>query len=247
LSQKTGPFGWNWPAGAHLQCQGGNPGGLSRLLRHHRAQAGGRQVETERRAPADVHRLDERHGVPERRPAPLYRREQGRPASCWACREDILGKTDFDLRTRESARRWRKTDSNAWQPKEGFIETEDNYNGRTMRATKFRHRSRKRPRRTRHRDPGRDGQRPPKKPSGSRSGAFRTSLTSCPTPPLSSMPGKVHGLEPGHGGDHGCCGQRIWSARTTMNIHFVSTGNESPRSSTLFLNPTKRRERTIRA
>ena len=52
--------------------------------------------------------------------------------------EDILGKTDFDFVPGESARRWRKTDLEALATERGVIETEDNYNGRTMRATKFR-------------------------------------------------------------------------------------------------------------
>jgi PAS domain S-box-containing protein len=54
------------------------------------------------------------------------------------CEEEILGKTDFDFLPRESAKRWRKTDLEALATESGIIEAEDNFNGRTMRATKFR-------------------------------------------------------------------------------------------------------------
>ena len=52
--------------------------------------------------------------------------------------EEILGKTDFDFVPGESAKRWRKTDLEALATENGIIEAEDTFNGRIMKATKFR-------------------------------------------------------------------------------------------------------------
>jgi PAS domain S-box-containing protein len=52
--------------------------------------------------------------------------------------EDILGKTDSDFVPRESARRWRRTDLEALAAENAIIESEDIFNGRMLRATKFR-------------------------------------------------------------------------------------------------------------
>jgi len=125
-------------SGCPSTMPGGNPGGLSRLLRHHRAQAGGRQVETERRAPADVHRLDERHGVLKDDQLRFIVANKTGQELLGLREEDILGKTDFDFVPGESAKRWRKTDLEALATESGIIEAEDNFNGRTMRVTKFR-------------------------------------------------------------------------------------------------------------